>query len=224
MNGLVKAIESRYHGEFMTVAIAGSVAVGKSTFANELAEKLKINVAVVSTDDFLFSNQFLQEHQLFDRKGFPETYDLDALTKLIAQFKSGNQLVRIPHYDQKIADIDHNVTRIVNKPDILIIEGVVALQLSIIDFKIYLDATIENIKRWYLTRTLELTEKAKHDPNSWRHQYAHMPVKDFTKLVMAVWENTNQVNLDKYISPSKSNADAIVYLNEKHQVEKIEYV
>ena len=98
MNTLVQAIQQRYQGDFMTVGITGSVAVGKSTFAANLAEALAVNVAVVSTDDFLMSNATLMAHGLFNQKGFPQTYGLDKMAQMIAAFKAGQSTVTIPLY------------------------------------------------------------------------------------------------------------------------------
>lgn len=218
MNELVQAIQQRYQGQFMTIAIAGSVAVGKSTFAANLAESLSVDVQVISTDDFLMSNATLMAKQLFDQKGFPQTYALDQMAQVIADFKAGKETVTIPRYRQEIADIDAQTQQTISRPDILILEGVVALQLAEADFKIYLDAALSDIKAWYLSRTLEMTALAKNDPTSWRYQFAQMPTSVLAELVMKTWDATNQVNLDRYILPTKQTADAVVHLNAKHQI------
>ena len=62
------------------VAIAGSVAVGKSTFARVLRALLARwpdhpRVSLVTTDGFLHPNKVLEERKLMSRKGFPESYD-----------------------------------------------------------------------------------------------------------------------------------------------------
>ena len=221
MNTLVQAIQQRYQGDFMTVGITGSVAVGKSTFAANLAEALAVNVAVVFTDDFLMSNATLMAHGLFDQKGFPQTYGLDKMAQMIAAFKVGQSTVTIPLYRQDIADIDAQAQQTISRPDILIIEGVVALQLAALDFKIYLDASLADIKAWYLSRTLAMTAQAQDDPTSWRYQFAQMPVAELSELAMTTWDETNQVNLDRYILPTQQQADAVVSLDSEHQIRRI---
>src|SRR5450631_3015328 len=62
------------------VAITGAVAVGKSTFAAELAAAIAAwpegpTVEVVGIDGFLFPNAVLEARGLLNRKGFPESYD-----------------------------------------------------------------------------------------------------------------------------------------------------
>ncbi len=69
------------------IGIAGSVAVGKSTTARLLRELLAHwpehpNVALVTTDGFLYPNAELERRGLLNRKGFPESYDRKALLQL----------------------------------------------------------------------------------------------------------------------------------------------
>ncbi len=92
MIDLDNLIKSKYVAPFMVIGITGSVAVGKSTFAHDLADKLSqqnIKTTVISTDDFLMSNDELHERGLFDQKGFPQTYNLDLLEKVITRFRAG---------------------------------------------------------------------------------------------------------------------------------------
>lgn len=227
MIDLDNLIKSKYVAPFMVIGITGSVAVGKSTFAHDLADKLSqqnIKTKVISTDDFLMSNDELHERGLFDQKGFLQTYNLDLLEKVITRFRAGEKSLNIPVYTQELADIHPNETQIIELPNILIVEGVVALQLppKHFDLKIYIDADLADIKEWYLSRTLEVTALAKDDPSSWRYDYAKMPIDEFTQLVMQVWENTNQKNLDQYILPTKSLADVIVHFDKQHRIFDIE--
>ena len=68
----------------VVIGIAGSVAVGKSTFAAALVEGLKeFQVEVVGTDGFLYPNAVLAERQIESRKGFPESYDANAVVAFI---------------------------------------------------------------------------------------------------------------------------------------------
>ncbi|WP_294973917.1 type I pantothenate kinase [uncultured Leuconostoc sp.] len=221
MDELVQKINQKYQNEFMTIAIAGPVSVGKSTFAKQLASLLVQQATVISTDDFLMPNNVLMNKNLFNQKGFPQTYDLEELEHVIRRFKSGDASLQIPCYTQELADIHPKEKQTIKKPEILIIEGVVALQLQQTDFKIYLDADLSDIKSWYLTRTLEMTALSKNDPTSWRYQYAQMPIGEFSNLVMTIWDETNQVNLDRYILPTKQHADALVMLDDNHDVQHI---
>ncbi len=64
------------------IGIAGSVAVGKSTTARLLQTILsrtfkRRNVQLITTDGFLYPNKVLKERGIMDRKGFPESYNME---------------------------------------------------------------------------------------------------------------------------------------------------
>ncbi|QSB51844.1 type I pantothenate kinase [Leuconostoc falkenbergense] len=228
MNELVNEILKRYQQPFMVIGVTGSVSVGKSTFANNLAalfHKENLTTSVISTDDFLMSNDTLLAAGIFEQKGFPQTYDLDRMATVIRDFKAGREQIEIPLYTQELADINPTQLQTITRPNILIVEGVTALRLpeDVLDFKIFVTADLVNIKSWYLSRTLQETALAKNDPSSWRYQYAKMPLDELSDLVMKVWDTTNQTNLDHYILPTKSLADVIVTLNDQHDVKNITY-
>ncbi|MDR2083072.1 MAG: dephospho-CoA kinase [Candidatus Ancillula trichonymphae] len=70
-----------------TIGITGSVATGKSTIAADMAKKL--NCSVVSTDSFLYPNSELVTRGLQDKKGFPESYDVEALCSFLHNLADG---------------------------------------------------------------------------------------------------------------------------------------
>ncbi len=77
---------------------------------------------------------------------------------------------------------------IVDRPDILILEGLNVLQprdlpkdgkavpfvSDFFDFSIYLDAEEDAIKRWYVERFMRLKETRFRDPRSYFHAYAEL--------------------------------------------------
>ena len=72
------------------IGVAGSVAVGKSTFARILQALLARwpdhpKVDLVTTDGFLYPNDELRRRGLLDRKGFPESYDRKALLRFVIE-------------------------------------------------------------------------------------------------------------------------------------------
>ncbi|GAO99159.1 type I pantothenate kinase [Fructobacillus ficulneus] len=220
---IINSIYEAHHGSFLTVGITGSVAVGKSTLAAELAQglnELGLIARVISTDDFLKSNQELEAEGRFDQKGFPISYHLDELTSLIQNFKAGHLQKTINKYSQTLADIIPGKKETIDRPDVLIIEGVVALQLptEFLDQTIFVEAKISDIKDWYLQRNFLATVKASQEPESWRYQYKNMPIQEFYQLAMDIWEKTNQANYDNYIAPTRSLADWILILNQYHQI------
>lgn len=115
--------------------ICGSVAVGKSTTARVLQALLARwpnvpRVDLVTTDGFLYPNAVLQREGLIDRKGFPESYDLPALLRFLSDTKAGEHPVRAPVYSHLIADVVRNQWIEIDRPDILIVEGINVLQAA----------------------------------------------------------------------------------------------
>ena len=53
-------------------------------------------VDLVTTDGFLFPNAVLEARGLMARKGFPESYDVRALMRFLAELKAGAPKVRAP--------------------------------------------------------------------------------------------------------------------------------
>ena len=165
------------------IGIAGSVAVGKSTTARLLRALLRRwpntpKVELIATDGFLLPNAVLKREGLMERKGFPESYDLPALLAFLSDIKGGKKDVTAPVYSHLSYDIVPGETVKVDRPDILIVEGLNVLQTSrlpkdgravpfvsdFFDFSIYIDAEESVIRQWYLERFLRLRETAFRDP------------------------------------------------------------
>ena len=115
------------------IGIAGSVAVGKSTFARILQALLARwpdhpKVDLVTTDGFLHPNRVLEERNIMNRKGFPESYDTRRLLQFLRELKSGAAEVIAPVYSHVVYDILDGEEVVVHQPDILILEGLNVLQ------------------------------------------------------------------------------------------------
>lgn len=115
------------------IGVAGSVAVGKSTTARVLQALLarwspRPKVDLVTTDGFLFPNEILEREGLMQKKGFPESYDLPALLSFLSDIKAGRRPVRAPVYSHLTYDVIPNEGVEIDRPDILIVEGVNVLQ------------------------------------------------------------------------------------------------
>jgi type I pantothenate kinase len=115
------------------VAIAGSVAAGKSTIARVLRALLARwpdhpQVELVTTDGFLYPNAVLDARGLMRRKGFPESYDVARLLRFLADVKAGRPEVEAPVYSHLTYDVIPGEHVVVRRPDILIVEGINVLQ------------------------------------------------------------------------------------------------
>src|SRR5262252_5810121 len=83
------------------IGVGGSVAVGKSTTARVLQALLTRwpnvpKVDLVTTDGFLYPNAILEREGLMEKKGFPESYDLQTLPRSMAALKPGRRRSRAP--------------------------------------------------------------------------------------------------------------------------------
>src|SRR5947207_5445058 len=115
------------------IGVAGSVAVGKSTFARILQALLARwpdhpKVDLVTTDGFLYPNRVLEARNLMHRKGFPESYDVRRLVQFMADVKAGRQETAAPIYSHRAYDILPDESQVVRQPDIVIVEGLTVLQ------------------------------------------------------------------------------------------------
>ncbi|MEN9608985.1 MAG: hypothetical protein RLZZ06_916 [Actinomycetota bacterium] len=218
------------------IGVAGSVAVGKSTVARLLRELLSRwegtpKVALVTTDGFLYPNAELERRGLLSRKGFPESYDRKALLKFVSDVKSGKAEVTAPVYSHLAYDIVDGEQITVNQPDVLIVEGLNVLQTpekdqplalsDFFDFKIYVDAEVDDIKSWYLGRFRKLRAGAFTNPKSYFHRYAEMEEAEALATANSFWDNINLPNLVENIAPTLSRATLVLRKGSDHAVERV---
>lgn len=222
------------------IGIAGSVAVGKSTTARILKELLRRwpsspKVDLVTTDGFLYPNAVLQRENLMQRKGFPESYDTGAILRFLAAIKAGQPDVKAPSYSHLVYDVLPNEYKIIDRPDILIFEGINVLQSrdlpaggkivpmvsDFFDFSIYIDADESRIHDWYVTRFMGLRETAFRDPNSFFHRYASISEEEALSIAEGLWQNINLKNLRENILPTRPRADLILRKGQNHLIEQV---
>jgi type I pantothenate kinase len=220
------------------IGIAGSVAVGKSTFSRVLRAALARwqdhpHVALVTTDGFLHPNAVLESRGLMARKGFPESYDQRRLLQFLADVKSGEPLVTAPVYSHLVYDIVPGSRQEVSRPDILIIEGLNVLQSpesrdgsrmfvsDFFDFSIYLDADEEVIAHWYVKRFLRLRETVFRNPDSYFHRYSELTESEAIETAKRIWEEINLKNLRENIGPTRDRAHLILEKGADHLVQNV---
>jgi type I pantothenate kinase len=214
------------------IGIAGSVAVGKSTFARILQALLARwpdhpRVDLITTDGFLFPNHVLQDRGIMNRKGFPESYDTKALLQFLRDLKGGASEVRAPVYSHVVYDIVEGDAISIRQPDILILEGLNVLQVGsesnefvsdYFDFSIYIDAEEQDIEQWYVERFQALRETIFRDPNSFFQNYAHLTDEEAVETARTIWSEINGKNLVENIEPTKSRASLLVQKGPDHRV------
>jgi type I pantothenate kinase len=217
------------------IGIAGSVAVGKSTFARILQALLARwpdhpKVDLVTTDGFLYPNRVLDARGLMNRKGFPESYDTRRLLQFLREVKSGAAEVSAPVYSHVVYDIvdDQHIT--VRQPDIVIVEGLNMLQVGSVstefvsdyfDFSIYVDADEAHIEDWYVQRFLALRDTVFQNPSSFFRHYAELSRDEAVATARKIWHEINGKNLRENIEPTKDRADLLLRKGADHRVTSV---
>lgn len=200
------------------VGITGSVAAGKSVFAQGLAAAFQAaapaaRIETACSDGFLKPNAVLAAAGILARKGFPETYDHAAMTQALAAVRAGPAL--FPAHSPTIYDIDPALARTLAAPDVLILEGL-ALPRPALDALIYLDAAEADLFTWFERRFMGLWEAAQGDAASF---YARFPTREAAQAVARmVWDQVNLPNLREHIAPARALADLVVTKAPDHAI------
>jgi type I pantothenate kinase len=222
------------------IGLAGSVAVGKSTAARVLKALLARwsnhpRVDLITTDGFLYPKKVLEERGIMQRKGFPESYDTNLLLNFLADVKAGRPNVEAPVYSHFFYDILPNQTITVDRPDILIVEGLNVLQPArlpkdgkaipfvsdFFDFSIYIDAEPETIETWFVERFMRLRTTAFRDPGAFFHRYAQLDDEQARAQALQIWNTINLKNLDENILPTRQRAHLILHKSDVHQIDEV---
>jgi len=217
------------------IAIAGSVAVGKSTTARVLRTLIsrwptRPRTELVTTDNFLYPNAVLAERGLTDRKGFPESYDRRALLRFVQRVRAGAPEVTAPVYSHLAYDILPGQRQSVRRPDVLILEGINVLQpapagalavADFVDFSIYVDARADHIEQWFLVRLRALRDTAFTDPRSPFRPLTEVSLAEVDAFGAEVWKTINEVNLVENIQPTRARATLVLHKDADHSVTRV---
>ncbi len=219
------------------IGIAGSVAVGKSTFARILQALLARwpdhpTVDLVTTDGFLYPNKVLDGRGIMNRKGFPESYDTRRLLQFLRELKSGAETASAPVYSHVVYDVVEGQTVDVSRPDIVILEGLNVLQVGppgvatefvsdYFDFSIYIDAEEVHIEEWYVQRFMKLRDTVFQNPDSFFRHFADLSHDQAVDVARSIWRDINGKNLRENIDPTKSRAALLLRKGRDHRVTEV---
>ena len=222
------------------IGVAGSVAVGKSTTARVLKALLARwpdhpRVDLITTDGFLYPNRELEARDLMNRKGFPESFDTALLLKFLADVKAGKSQIEAPVYSHFFYDIMPAQKIVIERPDILIVEGLNVLQPAtyergvesgpfvsdFIDFSIFIDAEPELIETWYVERFMRLRSTAFRDPASFFHRYVTLTHDNAVARALELWRTINLRNLVENILPTRPRARLILRKGSDHSIRTV---
>ena len=192
-------------------------------------------VDLVTTDGFLYPNAVLAREGLMEKKGFPESYDLPELLRFLSGIKAGRRPMRAPVYSHIVYDVVPNEWIEIDRPDILIVEGLNVLQTGrppkdgkavpfvsdFFDFSVYIDADEDVLERWYVERflALRLPRSAIRCPTSIAIRGCRTRRRSTT--AKGIWNRINLVNLRENILPTRQRADLILTKNEHHSIDEV---
>jgi type I pantothenate kinase len=222
------------------IGVGGSVAVGKSTTARVLQALLQRwpnvpKVDLITTDGFLLPNAVLEREGLMEKKGFPESYDVPALLRFLTDVKAGRRPARAPVYSHHVYDVVPGATIKIDRPDILIVEGLNVLQAGrpprdgtaipfvsdFFDFSVYIDAEEAVLEAWYVERFKRLRETSFQDPKSYFHRYAKVSDAEAVETALSIWRRINLLNLHENILPTRQRASLILKKGADHKIEEV---
>ena len=221
------------------IGVAGSVASGKSTFSTILELLLKkslkgFNIKLLTTDGFLYPNSVLEENNLMEKKGFPESYDIDSFYKFLSSVKAGVSKTYAPIYSHNLYDIIPDEKLEIIDPDVVIIEGINVLQSAkskdkktilevqdFLNFSIYLDADERFLRQWYIDRFLSLRLAALNNKEDFFNRFSSTDIDQAKEIANSIWEKINLINLNENILPTKYKANLILKKNINHKTNEI---
>ncbi|MBX9740390.1 MAG: type I pantothenate kinase [Beijerinckiaceae bacterium] len=219
------------------IGVAGSVAVGKSTTARVLQALLSRwpntpKVELITTDGFLHPNAVLEREGLMDKKGFPESYDGTALLRFLSDIKAGKRNVPAPVYSHLVYDVMPGQEIVIDRPDILIVEGLnvllpnrpgkdIPFVSDFFDFSVYLHASEDDLERWYIARFMRLRETAFRDPRSYFRKYADLDDEAAHAKARDIWQRINLRNLHENILPTLARASLVLTKGPGHSIEHV---
>ena len=169
------------------------------------------------------------------RKGFPESYDGAAILRFLSDVKAGKPQVTAPVYSHLVYDVIPGETVTVERPDILILEGLNVLQPSrmpkdgtlipfvsdYFDFSVYLDADENDLHRWYVNRFMTLRQTAFRDPRSFFRKYAEIAEDEALAIAERLWTGINLPNLQENILPTRQRASLILTKGASHRIQQV---
>lgn len=204
------------------VGITGGVAAGKSTFAAAVGHAM--GAPVVASDGFLRSNADLAAADLAHRKGFPESFDGDALGAFLDRWSTLGA-AEAPVYSHLAYDVVGPPVAVAG--DRLVLEGLHLAHPALgvrdrFDLLVHLDAADDDLASWYLARFRELRAAAADEPTAFLHPYRELPDDVIEGMAMQVWATLNLVVLEEDVRPWAAEADLVVRFGPRHEVVGIE--
>ena len=125
-----------------------------------------------------------------------------------------------PVYSHVTYDIVDGEAQVVDRPSVLILEGL-PFPDDHVDFTVYLDAATADIEEWYVQRFCGLVADAATDDSSFFRFFDGYSPTEAAAMAVQVWTSINLVNLEEHILPTRDTSDVILVKGRDHAVERV---
>ena len=178
----------------MVIGIAGGTGSGKTTITRKLMQRFGHEVSVIYHDNYYKAHHNMPyEERAKLNYDQPDAFDTDQLIEAVRALKKGRQVV-CPVYDYSIHDRSEK-TVTVKPARVVIVEGILIFEnrelCDLMDIKVFVDADAD-------VRILRRIVRDVRD----RGRSLESVVNQYLNTVKPMHE--------KYVEPSKRNADIIV--------------
>ena len=180
--------------QVMVIGIAGGTGSGKTTITRKLMQRFGNDVSVIYHDNYYKAHHNMPyEERAKLNYDQPDAFDTDQLIEAVRALKKGRQVI-CPVYDYSIHDRSEK-TITVKPAKVVIVEGILIFEnkelCELMDIKVFVDADAD-------VRILRRIVRDVRD----RGRSLESVVNQYLNTVKPMHE--------KYVEPSKRNADIIV--------------
>ena len=180
--------------DVMVIGIAGGTGSGKTTLTNKLKKRFGDKITVIYHDNYYKRHDEMTyaERSLLNYD-IPEAFDTDMFVEHLHQLKN-NQTILCPVYDYTVHNRSNEVVEI--KPSkVIIVEGILIFEnqdlCDLMDIKVFVDTDADT--RILRRAMRDMKERARS-------------IESITQQYLTTVKPMHE----KYVEPSKKNADIIV--------------
>ena len=188
--------------DVLVIGIAGGTGSGKTTLTNNLKKHFGDDIAIVYHDNYYKRHdEMTYEERCLLNYDIPQAFDTDMFVEHLARLKNG-QSVMCPVYDYTVHNRSDKVIEI--KPSkVIIVEGILIFEnkdlCDLMDIKVFVDTDADT--RILRRAMRDMKERARS-------------IESITQQYLTTVKPMHE----KYVEPSKKNADIIVLEGGENQV------
>ena len=177
------------------IGLAGGTGSGKTTFTDAIVEKFGENVTVIHHDNYYNVNDHLTyEERCKVNYDHPDSFETDLMIEHIKKLRAG-EAVEEPVYDYTVHNRDKEKSITLKPSKILIVDGILIFEnkelCENMDLKIFVDTDAD----------VRLGRRILRDINERGRSI---------ESVLTQYETTVKPMHEKFVEPSKKNADIVI--------------